>query len=112
MRQKTAFIHAVMHDPDAVFSGSIHRRAGPGCWECPVSADRRSHRPGSTVFLSAHMLPVVEHIPTEVGISYDDKLLARGTPDGLTRRGKGEGGEADLVDAFLDLTDGRCAVLE
>lgn len=122
MRQKTAFVQAVMHDPDVVFldeptSGLDPRAAKTLRGLIEELADR-----GTTVFLSTHILPVVEAVATEVGILYDGRLVAEGTPDGLIGQvqreddEKGDGasehaerrdGETDLEDAFLELTDGH-----
>jgi ABC-2 type transport system ATP-binding protein len=39
-----------------------------------------------------------------VGVLYDGRLVAEGSPGGLIGRTAEEGGDADLEDAFLELT--------
>jgi ABC-2 type transport system ATP-binding protein len=101
MRQKTAFVQAVLHDPEVVFldepTAGLDPRAARTLRETIAGmADR-----GTTVFLSTHILPVVEELADEVGVLYDGRLVAQATPEALT------GGEVDgsLEDAFLELTE-------
>jgi ABC-2 type transport system ATP-binding protein len=65
---------------------------------------------GTTVFLSTHILPVVEAVADTVGVLYDGRLVAEGTPDGLKRRA--ETGSGSLEDAFLAVTSEGAAVAE
>ncbi len=62
----------------------------------------------ATVFLSTHILPVVDDLADTVGVLYDGRLVAEGTPDGLKTRAEAEraDGEDDesLEDVFLDIT--------
>jgi len=104
MRQKTAFVQAVMHDPTVVFldepTSGLDPRAAKTLRELIVdlaSAD-------TTVFLSTHILPVVEEIADQVGVLYEGRLVAEGSPEGLAGRTSAEGADADLEDAFLALT--------
>lgn len=56
----------------------------------------------TTVFLSTHILPVVEEVADRVGVLYDGSLIAEGSPDKLT-----EQADSSLEDVFLELTDER-----
>ena len=103
MRQKVAYIQAVLHDPDVVFldepTSGLDPRAARTLRE--MIADLADG--GTTVFLSTHILPVVEAVADTVGILYDGRLVAEDTPDALTNRA--EAGETgSLEDAFLELT--------
>jgi ABC-2 type transport system ATP-binding protein len=103
MRQKVAYVQAVLHEPDVVFldepTSGLDPRAARTLRELIVElADG-----GTTVFLSTHILPVVEAVADAVGILYDGELVAEGAPAELKRRA--ETGEArSLEDAFLELT--------
>ena len=103
MRQKVAYIQAVLHDPDVIFldepTSGLDPRAARTLREMITDlADA-----GTTVFLSTHILPVVEEVADTVGILYDGRLVAEDTPEELTQRA--ETSEAGtLEDAFLDLT--------
>jgi len=103
MRQKVAYVQAILHDPDVVFldepTSGLDPRAARTLRELIVELAEG----GTTVFLSTHILPVVEEVADEVGILYDGDLVARGSPESLERRA--ETGEVrSLEDAFLELT--------
>lgn len=103
MRQKTAYIQAILHEPDVVFldepTSGLDPRAARTLREMITDlADA-----GRTVFLSTHSLPVVEEIADTVGILYDGELVAEGTPADLERRAE-TGETRSLEDAFLELT--------
>ena len=105
MRRKTAFVQSVLHDPDVLFldepTSGLDPRAARRIREC---IDEFAAG-GTTVFLSTHILPVVEAVADRVGVLFDGRLVAEGTPSELTARAEtGEGGT--LEDAFLAVTDG------
>lgn len=103
MRQKTAFIQSALHEPDVVFldepTSGLDPRAARSIRE---SIDELADD-GTTVFLSTHILPVVEAVADEVGVLFEGRLVAEGTPAELTARAEtGTGGS--LEDAFLAVT--------
>lgn len=103
MRQKTAFIQAILHEPAVVFldepTAGLDPRAARTLREMIVElADD-----GTTVFLSTHILPVVEEVANTVGVLYEGQLVAEGTPTELTHRAE-TGAHQTLEAAFLDLT--------
>jgi len=108
MRQKTAFVQAVQTDPDVLFldepTSGLDPRAAKTLRELivDISAD-------TTIFLSTHILPVVEEIADQVGVLYDGQLVADGEPTELISRVDDSGSETDLEDAFLDLTSREAA---
>ncbi|TKX43885.1 MULTISPECIES: ABC transporter ATP-binding protein [unclassified Halorubrum] len=103
MKQKTAFIQSVLHDPDVLYldeptSGLDPRAARTIRESITAFADA-----GTTVFLSTHILPVVEAVADEVGVLFDGRLVAEGTPAEVQARAEtGESGS--LEDAFLAVT--------
>ncbi|WP_435347842.1 ABC transporter ATP-binding protein [Haloarchaeobius sp. HRN-SO-5] len=103
MRQKTGVIQAVLHEPDVVFldeptSGLDPRAARTMRDTIADLADREM-----TVFLSTHILPVVDELADRVGVLHEGRLVAEGSPEELKRRA--ETGEArSLEDAFLAVT--------
>jgi ABC-2 type transport system ATP-binding protein len=105
MRQKVAFVQAVQHDPAVVFldepTSGLDPRAARTLRELIVDLAAGD----TTVFLSTHILPVVEEIADRVGVLYDGRLVSQGSPEELAGAVEGEDGEADLEDAFLELTD-------
>ena len=103
MRQKVAYIQAVLHEPDVVFldeptSGLDPRAARTLRGMITGLADE-----GTTVFLSTHILSVVEEVADTVGILYDGRLVAEDAPENLTQRAE-TGERESLEDAFLELT--------
>jgi len=103
MRQKTAYIQAVLHEPDVVFldepTSGLDPRAARTIREMILDlADS-----GTTVFLSTHILPVVEEVADTVGILSDGQLVAEGDPETLTQRAE-TGDTQTLEDVFLELT--------
>ncbi|MCD2200980.1 ABC transporter ATP-binding protein [Halobacterium sp. KA-4] len=103
MRQKVAYIQAVLHEPDVVFldepTSGLDPRAARTIREMITDlADA-----GTTVFLSTHILPVVEEVADTVGILYDGQLVAEDAPDALTQRAE-TGATQTLEDVFLELT--------
>lgn len=106
MRQQTAFVQSVLHDPDVLFldepTSGLDPRAARRIRESIASlADA-----GTTVFLSTHILPVVEAVADDIGVLFDGRLVAEGTPAAVTARAEtGDGGS--LEDAFLAVTSER-----
>ncbi|WP_436911224.1 ABC transporter ATP-binding protein [Halosimplex marinum] len=106
MRQKTGLIQAIMHDPDVVFLDEPTSGLDPRAARTVRETITDLAAEGTTVFLSTHILPVVEEIATAVGILYDGDLVAEGPPSELT--GDREiGEERTLEDVFLELTSSR-----
>ena len=103
MQQKTAFIQSVLHDPDVLFldepTAGLDPRAARTIRESITAfADR-----GTTVFLSTHILPVVEAVADAVGVLFDGRLVTEGTTAEVQERAEtGESGS--LEDAFLAVT--------
>ena len=104
MKQKTAFIQTVLHDPDVVFldepTSGLDPRAARRIRESIVEF----RDAGTTVFLSTHILPVIEAVADTVGVLFDGRVVAEGTPEAVRSRAEGEGGS--LEDAFLAVTGG------
>ncbi len=103
MRQKVAYVQAVLHDPDVAFLDEPTSGLDPRAARTIRELIGELSDEGTTVFLSTHILPVVEEVADTVGILYDGKLVAEDTPDQLTQRAE-TGETRTLEDAFLELT--------
>jgi ABC-2 type transport system ATP-binding protein len=103
MRQKVAYIQAVLHDPDVVFLDEPTSGLDPRAARTIREMIQDLADTGSTVFLSTHILPVVEEVADTVGILSDGHLVAEDTPDALTQRAE-QGETQTLEDVFLELT--------
>ena len=107
MRQKTAFVQSLLHDPDVLFldeptSGLDPRAARTIRDMIDGLADE-----GATIFLSTHILPVVDEHADTVGVLYDGELVAEGPPADLKQRaqaGDDAGSGRTLEEVFLDVT--------
>jgi len=103
MRQKTGVIQAVLHEPDVVFldepTSGLDPRAARTMRDTIAELAERE----MTVFLSTHILPVVDELADTVGVLHDGRLVAEGTPDGLKQRAE-TGEQRSLEDAFLEVT--------
>ena len=102
MRQKLGVIQSVLHEPEVVFfdepTSGLDPRAARTMRE--TIADLAAQ--DMTVFLSTHVLSVVDELADEVGVLFDGELVAEGSPEALKSRAAG--GERTLESAFMDVT--------
>jgi ABC-2 type transport system ATP-binding protein len=103
MRQKVAYIQAILHDPDVAFLDEPTSGLDPRAARTIRELIDELTDEGTTVFLSTHILPVVEAVADTVGILYDGRLVAEDSPDRLTRRAE-TGETRTLEEAFLEIT--------
>lgn len=103
MRQKTGLIQAIMHDPAVAFLDEPTAGLDPRAARTVRETITELAAGDMTVFLSTHILPVVEEIATDVGILYDGQLVAEGPPAELKDRME-TGEDSTLEDVFLDVT--------
>ena len=103
MRQKTAYIQAVLHEPDVIFLDEPTSGLDPRAARTLRSMITDLADTGTTVFLSTHILSVVEEVADTVGILYDGRLVAEDSPEALTDRAE-SGEKESLEDAFIELT--------
>lgn len=109
MKGKTAFVQAAQHDPEVLFldepTSGLDPRAARTLRERIVDlADG-----DTTVFLSTHILPVVEAVADQIGVLHEGRLVYTGSPDDLAGDVAGEGSTSDLEDAFLQVTSDESA---
>lgn len=103
MRQKVAYVQAVIHNPAVAFLDEPTSGLDPRAARTIRDLIRELTDEGTTVFLSTHILPVVEELADTVGILYDGQLVAEDAPDQLTQRVE-TGETRTLEEAFLELT--------
>ncbi|WP_226042903.1 ABC transporter ATP-binding protein [Natrinema sp. DC36] len=103
MRQKTAFIQAILHEPAVVFLDEPTAGLDPRAARTLREMIAELADGGTTVFLSTHILPIVEDVADTVGVLYEGELVAEGTPTDLTNRAEA-GDHQTLEEVFLDLT--------
>ncbi|WP_323191945.1 ABC transporter ATP-binding protein [Halostella sp. PRR32] len=102
MRKKVGVIGTILHDPDVVLldepTSGLDPRAARTMRDTLAELAERD----MTVFLSTHILPVVDELADEVGVIDDGELVAEGSPSALKQRAESTN-EVDLETAFLDL---------
>jgi len=104
MCQKTAFVQTILHEPDVLFLDEPTSGLDPRAARTlrTMIADLASEN--TTIFLSTHILPVVDELADTVGVLYDGRLVAEGPPERL--KGRAETGDRrSLEDVFLELTE-------
>jgi ABC-2 type transport system ATP-binding protein len=104
MKQKTALIQAVVHEPSVVFLDEPTSGLDPRAARTVYDLIGELTDDGTTVFLSTHILPVVERLADMVGVLYEGSLVAEDSPERLTHRAEEE---RSLEDVFLDVTSER-----
>ena len=108
MKQKTAFIQAVVHEPDVVFLDEPTSGLDPRAARTIREQIDDLTNDGTTVFLSTHILPVVDDLADRIGVLNNGRIVTEGPPDMLKREVK-QGDEGTLEDVFLNVTTERSA---
>jgi len=104
MRHKLDLAAALLPDPEVLFLDEPLTGIDPIDARAIKEALRTFVRRGGTVFLSSHVLDVVERLCDEVGILHRGRLLAQGDLETLRERVRSGGREAEtLEDVFLRL---------
>jgi ABC-2 type transport system ATP-binding protein len=103
MRKKVGLIQAVLHEPTVIFldepTSGLDPRAARTVKD--LIAELADHE--TTIFLSTHILSVVDELADVVGVLDDGRLVAEDSPQALKRRAeRGTGGS--LEDVFLAVT--------
>jgi ABC-2 type transport system ATP-binding protein len=106
MRQKTALAGTVLQDPAVLFLDEPTSGLDPRAARTVQDLVAELAAEGRTVFLSSHVLSVVEELADTVGVLSDGRLVAEGAPAALTERAA-TGAERTLEDVFLDVTGGQ-----
>ena len=110
MRQKLGLITAVIHEPAVVFLDEPTSGLDPRAARTVLDVIDSLSDAGRTIFLSTHILSVVEELADTVGVLFEGELVAEGPPDELTAHVDAAGGAAagdstgTLEDVFLAVT--------
>jgi ABC-2 type transport system ATP-binding protein len=105
MKQKVGIIQAMLHDPDVLFLDEPTSGLDPRAARTVRDTIADLAAGDATVFLSTHILPVVDELADTVGVLYDGSLVTEGSPDRLKQRAE-TGDERTLEDVFLEVTGG------
>jgi ABC-2 type transport system ATP-binding protein len=105
MKQKTGIIQAMLHDPAVLFLDEPTSGLDPRAARTVRDTIADLADGDATVFLSTHILPVVDELADTVGVLYDGSLVTEGSPEALKQRAEA-GDERTLEDVFLEVTGG------
>jgi ABC-2 type transport system ATP-binding protein len=106
MKQKVALVQALLHDPDVLFLDEPTSGLDPRAARTVRDLIAEIAAEETTVFLSTHILPVVEELADRVGVLYEGSLVAEGPPAELTDRREDKTDDT-LEDVFLEVTSER-----
>ncbi len=98
MRKKLSLCAAIIHDPDILFLDEPFEGVDAIASRTIREVLEKARKRGTTVFLTSHILEVVERLCSHVSIIHEGRLLCQGTLEDLARGGR-------LDDAFLRLVD-------
>lgn len=103
MKQKILIAAALIHDPPIIFldepTSTLDPRAALMVKDLVKGLSQEAHK---TIFISSHILPVVEELCDRIGIINQGRLVAIGTVEDIIRRARAK----NLEEAFITLTGG------
>jgi ABC-2 type transport system ATP-binding protein len=103
MRQKTGIIQAILHEPEVLVLDEPTNGLDPRAARVVSDLIADLAADGTTVFLSTHILPVVEELADTVGVLHHGELVTEGPPTELTQQVE-QGAEHTLEEVFLEVT--------
>jgi ABC-2 type transport system ATP-binding protein len=107
MRKKIALAAAIIHRPRVLFLDEPFEGIDPVSSRVIRDILHDLTRSGTTIFFSSHIMEVVEHLATRVGIINQGVLVAEGTIQELRQRASGDDKDASLEDIFLNVIGAR-----
>ncbi len=103
MRQKIGLIQALLHEPAVLFLDEPTSGLDPRAARTVLDVLAELVDEETTVFLSTHILSVVDELADTIGVLHEGRLVAEGAPTDLKRRAE-TGEERTLEQAFLEVT--------
>jgi ABC-2 type transport system ATP-binding protein len=103
MKQKVGIAQAILHEPAVVFLDEPTSGLDPRAARTVRDTLATLAAADTTVFLSTHILPVVDELADTVGVLADGSLVTEGAPADLKARAEA-GEEGTLEDVFLEVT--------
>lgn len=103
MKQRVLLAAAMIHDPPILFMDEPTSTLDPRAALMVKDLVRQlAEGAGKTIFISSHILPIVEELCDRIGIIDRGRLIAVGTVDEI----EAQTGAKTLEKAFIDLTGG------
>ncbi len=104
MKKKASLAAALLHDPEVLLLDEPFNGVDPVSARVIKSILSKLSKTQTTVFLSSHILEVVEKLCTDVAVIHKGKLVDAGPLEDLRHRTK-MGGSTTLEEVFLKLVD-------
>jgi len=105
MRKKTAMAAALIHNPPVYFLDEPFEGIDAIVSKQIRDALQNVVKHGATIFLTSHVLEIVDRLCTHVGIIHKGKIVAQGAVNELSRGGH----EQSVEDIFLSVVGGSDA---
>ena len=103
MRKKVGLIQTVIHEPTVLFLDEPTSGLDPRAARTVKDLISDLSSDETTIFLSTHILSVVDELADTVGVLNDGRLVAEGAPTELKRQAE-SGESSSLEDVFLSVT--------
>ncbi|QSG12331.1 ABC-type multidrug transport system, ATPase component [Halapricum desulfuricans] len=103
MRKKTGLVGAILHEPSVLLLDEPTSGLDPRAARTVKDLIAELAAGETTIFLSTHILSVVEELADVVGVLHDGRLVAEGSPAALKQQAE-EGTGDTLEDVFLAVT--------
>lgn len=106
MKKKVALASAMIHSPRVMFLDEPFNGVDPVSVRAIRGVMRQLTERGTTIFISSHVMEVIERLCTRVAIVNHGRIVGEGSLQEL--RGQAhEGGNSSLEDIFLKLVEAR-----
>ena len=106
MRKKVALASAMIHRPKVLFLDEPFNGIDPISVRAIRNVMRHLIERGATIFITSHVMEVIERLCTRVAIINQGRIVGEGTLDQLRTMAHADSGTS-LEDVFLTLVDAR-----
>ena len=106
MRKKVALAAALIHRPRVLFLDEPFNGIDPISVRSIRNVMRQLIEHGTTIFITSHVMEVIEKLCSRVAIIHNGQIVAEGTLNEL-REAAHTGSDTSLEDVFLTLVDAR-----
>jgi ABC-2 type transport system ATP-binding protein len=103
MRKKVGLIQAILHEPTVIFLDEPTSGLDPRAARTVKDLIAELAEGETTIFLSTHILSVVDELADVAGVLNEGRLVTEGPPADLKQRAE-QGTEGTLEDVFLQVT--------